>query len=181
MTGLSAALIASNAAKQRLTHCPKGHPYAGPNLYVNPYHKGRVCRTCHNLNQRERRRQKAGRQGAMARPLHTPTNDELMADLLAVYHDLGYLTSSAYDTYGTHNSKTVANRFGSWSKALKTANIPISKKKRAIEMMTVRCLGFGCDEWFERRKDDPSQRRCKHCTHAVRFNKPFNEEFLYVG
>ena len=66
MTGLSAALIASNAAKQRLTHCPKGHPYAGPNLYVNPYHKGRVCRTCHNLNQRERRRQKAGRQGTMA-------------------------------------------------------------------------------------------------------------------
>lgn len=27
------------------THCPKGHPYAGPNLYVTP--KGhRRCRTC---------------------------------------------------------------------------------------------------------------------------------------
>lgn len=27
------------------THCPKGHPYSGANLYVNP--KGhRVCRTC---------------------------------------------------------------------------------------------------------------------------------------
>jgi hypothetical protein len=30
------------------THCPKGHPYSGENLYVNP-HRGkgsRVCRIC---------------------------------------------------------------------------------------------------------------------------------------
>lgn len=31
------------------THCPKGHAYSGPNLYVNP--KGaRVCRICRRAN-----------------------------------------------------------------------------------------------------------------------------------
>ncbi len=33
------------AAHMKKTHCPKGHPYSGENLYVNP--KGsRVCRQC---------------------------------------------------------------------------------------------------------------------------------------
>lgn len=37
-----ATLAAANAAK---THCPKGHPYSGGNLYLHP--KGcRLCRTC---------------------------------------------------------------------------------------------------------------------------------------
>ena len=35
-------ITAQNAAK---TACPKGHPYAGANLYVNPA-GGRVCREC---------------------------------------------------------------------------------------------------------------------------------------
>ena len=30
----------------RKTHCPKGHTYAGDNLYVNPGTRGMVCRTC---------------------------------------------------------------------------------------------------------------------------------------
>jgi hypothetical protein len=33
---------AAHAAK---THCPQGHPYAGPNLYVNPSGQ-RICREC---------------------------------------------------------------------------------------------------------------------------------------
>ncbi len=32
-----------NATK---THCPKGHPYAGDNLYVSPNRVGRGCRMC---------------------------------------------------------------------------------------------------------------------------------------
>lgn len=28
------------------THCPKGHPYSGANLYLRPDGKGRGCRTC---------------------------------------------------------------------------------------------------------------------------------------
>jgi hypothetical protein len=43
----------------RKIHCPQGHPYSGDNLYVGE-NKGRVCRTCRNLRNREyraRRRQ----------------------------------------------------------------------------------------------------------------------------
>ena len=43
----------------RKTHCPQGHPYSGDNLYVGK-NKGRVCRACRNLHNREyraRRRQ----------------------------------------------------------------------------------------------------------------------------
>lgn len=32
-----------NAAK---THCPKGHPYSGANLYIIPSTGGRACLTC---------------------------------------------------------------------------------------------------------------------------------------
>ena len=35
-------LSARNTAK---THCPQGHPYAGDNLYIDPFGK-RQCRTC---------------------------------------------------------------------------------------------------------------------------------------
>lgn len=38
----------------RKTHCPKGHPYAGPNLIVDSDGKRR-CRTCKNEKNRERR------------------------------------------------------------------------------------------------------------------------------
>jgi DNA-binding XRE family transcriptional regulator len=30
----------------RATHCPKGHPYSGDNLYVRPDGKGRGCKIC---------------------------------------------------------------------------------------------------------------------------------------
>ncbi len=29
------------------THCPKGHPLFGDNVYYRPKPKGRVCRQCH--------------------------------------------------------------------------------------------------------------------------------------
>lgn len=67
---------AANAAK---THCPKGHPYAGANLYVNPK-GGRVCRECVRERMRiyrEKRRvavrtktwYRGNDQGARGRPL----------------------------------------------------------------------------------------------------------------
>ena len=31
-------------------HCPKGHPYFGPNLYVTPSTGHRVCRACRKAN-----------------------------------------------------------------------------------------------------------------------------------
>lgn len=36
-----------NAERQRAKqHCPKGHPYAGDNLYITPTTGGRQCQTC---------------------------------------------------------------------------------------------------------------------------------------
>ena len=34
------------------THCPKGHPYSGANLYTNPHSGSRACRTCGRESQR---------------------------------------------------------------------------------------------------------------------------------
>lgn len=39
---------------QKKTHCPRGHPYAGENLYLGPDGK-RECRICQNITQRDRR------------------------------------------------------------------------------------------------------------------------------
>ena len=35
------------------THCPRGHEYAGDNLYVHPKTKARRCLTCHTASTRE--------------------------------------------------------------------------------------------------------------------------------
>lgn len=35
---------APTAVNARKTHCPKGHPYSGNNLYIDP--RGRKCRRC---------------------------------------------------------------------------------------------------------------------------------------
>ena len=35
------------------THCPKGHPYYGDNLYINPSSGGRSCRICLNEHSRK--------------------------------------------------------------------------------------------------------------------------------
>lgn len=43
--------------KKEKTHCPKGHPYAGDNLYIKP-NGGRSCRLC---SRAARRRHKARR------------------------------------------------------------------------------------------------------------------------
>lgn len=34
------------------THCPRGHPYSGENLYINPPKYNRKCRTCVREGQR---------------------------------------------------------------------------------------------------------------------------------
>jgi hypothetical protein len=42
--------------KGSLTHCPKGHPYDGGNLYIGKsrYGKARKCRECHRIREVER-------------------------------------------------------------------------------------------------------------------------------
>jgi hypothetical protein len=90
------------------------------------------------------------------------TDEDLITDMLAVYHELGYLTATSYTTYGNHHYRVAQLRFGSWSNACQIANIPMTRKsKRLVEMKTTRCLT--CDEWFDRPKDDPTHRRCKVC------------------
>lgn len=48
-------LSAINAKK---THCPAGHPYSGPNLYVNPSGQ-RICRECNRARNLARYRRNA--------------------------------------------------------------------------------------------------------------------------
>ena len=45
-------LRGGNAIKAR---CPRGHEYAGSNLYVRPNGLSRVCKECANILQRKRR------------------------------------------------------------------------------------------------------------------------------
>ena len=44
----------SPAVAGRKTHCPKGHPYSGDNLYILPGSGGRVCRECTRAGARRR-------------------------------------------------------------------------------------------------------------------------------
>ena len=46
----------SGALQVLKTHCPRGHPYSGTNLYVGPEKGDRQCRTCKAENQRQRRK-----------------------------------------------------------------------------------------------------------------------------
>ena len=41
-------------ADRRKTHCPKGHPYAGDNLYIDPGRGARHCKTCHKITRLKR-------------------------------------------------------------------------------------------------------------------------------
>ena len=47
--------VGATAMNARKTHCPEGHRYAGPNLYVNPTTGSRLCRTCRREHDRKRR------------------------------------------------------------------------------------------------------------------------------
>jgi len=38
-------------SNSRKTHCPKGHPYSGDNLYIDAENK-RKCKTCHKIRER---------------------------------------------------------------------------------------------------------------------------------
>ena len=107
-----------------------------------------------------------------------PTNEELIADMLAVYHELGYLTYSAYRVYGFYAEGIAERRFGTWARACQIANIPMTRK-RLVPMVTTRCIH--CDEWFDRPKDDPSHRRCKTCRTALQFAKPVWEGWEVVA
>jgi hypothetical protein len=39
------------------THCPKGHPYSGENLYLSPKSGGRVCKICKSESGKSEKRQ----------------------------------------------------------------------------------------------------------------------------
>lgn len=104
----------------------------------------------------------------------TPTNEEVIADMLAIYHELGYLTYSSYRTYGLYSEGIAERRFGTWRRACEIANIPMTRRsKRLIPMVTTRCLN--CDEWFDRPTDDKSCRRCKTCRKAAQWMQPVQE------
>lgn len=49
--------------------CPRGHSYAGDNLYINPSNNGRVCRTC------------AKEYGRRKRPSRLPDNSRINIDM----------------------------------------------------------------------------------------------------
>lgn len=53
------------AAHVAATHCPKGHPYEGANLYVHPTTGARGCRAC---NAESARRQRAKRKTQPQQP-----------------------------------------------------------------------------------------------------------------
>lgn len=110
----------------------------------------------------------------------TPTNEEIIADMLAVYHELGYLTHSAYRVYGFYAEGIAERRFGTWSRACQIANIPMTRRsKKVVALTTTRCVN--CDEWFDRPKDDPSHRRCKTCRTAAQFANPIGEGWEQVA
>ena len=48
------------AVNARKTHCKRGHPFSGDNLYMRPAYnnrrKSRACRTCHKLSERRYRK-----------------------------------------------------------------------------------------------------------------------------
>jgi hypothetical protein len=46
--------VAPSAQHYRQTHCFRGHPFAGKNLYVNP-RGARYCRTCNRIRDKQRR------------------------------------------------------------------------------------------------------------------------------
>lgn len=107
------------------------------------------------------------------------TNDELLADLKSVWTDLGYVTQNVYTTYGLYPVGVIERRFGNWSKACAAAGVPMTRKSgRVIEMVTTVCVG--CDEWFDRPKDDPSCRRCKVCRRNRQWAPEFAEEYLFA-
>lgn len=44
-----------NANNARKTHCLRGHPFSGPNLYVRKDGHGRECRACNTIRKRASR------------------------------------------------------------------------------------------------------------------------------
>lgn len=62
-------LAVQNARK---THCPKGHPYSGSNLYTHPKGRYRKCRAC----KRNSRRSKKARTLPKAKPFLMPRSSD---------------------------------------------------------------------------------------------------------
>jgi hypothetical protein len=57
LEGLKLGGIASGAKKSAQTHCKRGHPLSGDNIYIQKWHgkEYRVCRACHAFRERQRR------------------------------------------------------------------------------------------------------------------------------
>lgn len=56
--GLSPALTSKRTKGKHKTHCPKGHPYSGDNLYTHPTNGWSGCRAC--CKEKMQRRRAAG-------------------------------------------------------------------------------------------------------------------------
>jgi hypothetical protein len=39
--------------QRNMTHCEKGHPFSGENLYINPNNNKRICRACSAVSQKK--------------------------------------------------------------------------------------------------------------------------------
>jgi len=52
-------MLAKGRRQMAFTHCPKGHEYAGANLYVAPGSNNRKCRTCRDASARTRIRHRS--------------------------------------------------------------------------------------------------------------------------
>ena len=55
ISNLPKAIVGAALFHKSITRCPKGHPYSGDNLYINP-RGARSCRKCLNDYKREKRR-----------------------------------------------------------------------------------------------------------------------------
>ena len=55
LSNLPKAIQKAAEYRKSLTHCPKGHPYSGDNLYINT-NGYRCCKKCLNDYKREKRR-----------------------------------------------------------------------------------------------------------------------------
>lgn len=60
MANLELARASLAANRKEKTHCPKGHPYAGENLYIN-VRGSKTCRKCLNDYKRSKRLAASGR------------------------------------------------------------------------------------------------------------------------
>ena len=92
------------------------------------------------------------------------SKEDVMADLLRVFHEEGELTQFTYDAVGAYSVKVVRRIFGTWANARLLLDIPSPQKKR---VKVVERICISCDVPFGAKADDKSERRCKKCRYNM--------------